>query len=71
MHRAFHVFGKQMTVKINHEKFRRHKSEYALIFLMGIHQFEVWEALVIDKKCTVITWISQKQSIDNIPCGGI
>ena len=46
MHRAFHVFGKQMTVKINHEKFRRHKSEYALIFLMGIHQFEVWEDLV-------------------------
>ena len=47
MHRAFHVFGKQMTVKINHEKFRRHKSEYALIFLMGIHQCEVWEVLVI------------------------
>ena len=47
MHRAFHVFGKQMTVKINHKKFRRHKSEYALIFLMGIHQFEVWEVLVI------------------------
>lgn len=35
MHRAFHVFGKQMTVKINHEKFRRHKLEYALIFLMS------------------------------------
>ena len=47
MHRAFHVFRKQMTVKINHEKFRRHKSEYALIFLMGIYQFEVWEVLVI------------------------
>lgn len=28
MHRAFHVSGKQMTVKINHEKFRRHKLFY-------------------------------------------